>query len=34
VGPVKVVAKKIGIAEIKDEKDELIPTRIQFGWRV
>jgi len=34
VSPVHVVPKKTRITVIKNDKDELIPTRIQSGWRV
>ena len=34
VSPVHVVPKKCGFTEIKNEKNELIPTRIVTGWRV
>jgi len=34
VSPVYVVLKKSGIAVVKNEKIELIPTRIQNSWRV
>jgi len=34
VSPVHVVPKKFGITVVKNEKDELIPTRIQNNWRV
>ena len=34
VSPVQVVSKNIGITMIRNDKNELIPTRVQFGWRV
>ena len=34
VSPVQVVPKKIGITIVKNQTDELVPTRIQNGWRV
>ena len=34
VRPVQVVPKKSGITVLKNDDDELIPTRIQTGWRV
>ena len=34
VSPVYVVPKKGGFAMIRNEKNELIPTRIVIGWRV
>ena len=34
VSPVHVVPKKGGFIVIRNEKDELIPTRIVTGWRV
>ena len=34
VSPVKVVPKKTGLTMIKNEKEELIPTRVQNSWRV
>jgi len=34
VSPVHVVPKKSGITMVKNEKNELIPTRIQNSWRV
>ena len=34
VSPVHVVPKKGGFTIIKNEKDELIPTRTMIGWRV
>ena len=32
--PVQVVPKKTGITIVKNYNDELVPTRIQNGWRV
>ncbi|XP_038979057.1 uncharacterized protein LOC120109375 [Phoenix dactylifera] len=34
VSPVQVVPKKTGITVVKNQNDELVPTRIQNGWRV
>ena len=34
VSPVQVVPKKTGLTVIKNERDELIPTRVQNNWRV
>jgi len=34
VSPIQVVHKKTGIAVIRNDKNELIPTRVQSGWRV
>ena len=34
VSPVQVVPKKIGITIVKNQNDELVPTRIQNGWQV
>ena len=34
VSPVHVVPKKSGITVVKNDNDELIPTRVQTGWRV
>jgi len=34
VSPVQVVPKKAGLTVIKNERDELIPTRVQNNWRV
>jgi len=34
VSPVQVVLKKTGLTVIKNEKEELIPTRVQNSWRV
>ena len=34
VSPVQVVPKKTGITIVKNQNDELVPTRIQNGWRV
>ena len=34
VSPVQVVPKKTGLTVIKNEKNELIPTRVQNSWRV
>ena len=34
VSPVQVVPKKSGVTVIKNDENELVPTRIQTGWRV
>ncbi|CAN6685965.1 unnamed protein product [Malus baccata var. baccata] len=34
VSPVQVVPKKSGVTMVKNEDNELVPTRIQTGWRV
>ena len=34
VSPVHVVPKKTVVTVIKNQHDELVPTRIQNGWRV
>jgi hypothetical protein len=34
VSPVQVVPKKGGMTVIKNEKNELIPTRTVTGWRM
>ena len=34
VSPVQVVPKKSGITVVKNEDDQLVPTRVQTGWRV
>ena len=34
VSPVHVVPKKCGFIVIRNERNELIPTRIVIGWRV
>ncbi|RDY07565.1 Retrovirus-related Pol polyprotein from transposon 17.6, partial [Mucuna pruriens] len=34
VSPVKVVPKKSGMTVMKNQKDELVPTRIQNSWRL
>ena len=34
VSPVQVVPKKTGITVIRNDKNELVPTRVQYGWRV
>ena len=34
VSPVQVVSKKSGMIVIKNEKNELIPTRTITGWRM
>ena len=34
VSPVQVVPKKGGMTVVKNEKNELIPTRTVTGWRI
>ncbi|CAN6543853.1 unnamed protein product [Malus baccata var. baccata] len=34
VSPVQVVPKKLGVTVVKNAEEELVPTRIQTGWRV
>ncbi|CAN6576747.1 unnamed protein product [Malus baccata var. baccata] len=34
VSPVQVVHEKFGVIVVKNEDNELVPTRIQSGWRV
>jgi len=34
VSPIQVVPNKSGITVIKNERNELIPTRVQNNWRV
>ncbi|XP_045797211.1 uncharacterized protein LOC123891391 [Trifolium pratense] len=34
VSPVQVVPKKSGLTVVKNEKNELVPTRVQNSWRV
>ncbi|CAN6583772.1 unnamed protein product [Malus baccata var. baccata] len=34
VSPIQVVPKKSGVTVVKNTEDELVPTRIQTGWRV
>ena len=34
VSPIQVVPKKIGRTVVKNQNDELVPTRVQDGWRV
>ncbi|GAU43740.1 hypothetical protein TSUD_365890 [Trifolium subterraneum] len=34
VSPVQVVLKKSGLTVVKNEKNELVPTRVQNSWRV
>ncbi|CAN6707379.1 unnamed protein product [Malus baccata var. baccata] len=34
VSPVQVVPKKSGVTVVKNAEDELVPNRIQTGWRV
>ncbi|KAM2163257.1 hypothetical protein ACFX1Q_040963 [Malus domestica] len=34
VSPVQVVPKKFGVTVVKNDENELVPTRIQTGWRV
>ena len=34
ISPIQVVPKKSGITVVKNEEDELVPTRVVTGWRV
>ena len=34
VSPVQAVPKKLGVIVVKNQENELVPTRIQTGWRV
>ena len=34
VSPIQVVPKKSGITVVRNDKDELVPTQVQTGWRV
>ena len=34
VSPVQVVSKKSVVTIVKNNKNELVPTRVQTGWRV
>ena len=34
VSPTQVVPKKTGVTVVKNQNGELVPTRIQNGWRV
>ncbi|CAN6725540.1 unnamed protein product [Malus baccata var. baccata] len=34
VSPIQVIHKKSGVTVVKNEDNELVPTRIQTGWRV
>jgi hypothetical protein len=34
VSPIHVVHKQVGLTIVKNKNDELVPTRIQSGWRV
>jgi len=34
VSPVQVVPKKIDITVIRNDKNVLVPTRVQSGWQV
>ena len=34
VSPIQIVPKKFGITVVKNEKGELIPTRITSSWRM
>jgi hypothetical protein len=34
VSPIHVVPKRAGLTEVKNKDDELVPTRVQSGWRV
>ncbi|XP_058217314.1 uncharacterized protein LOC131328383 [Rhododendron vialii] len=34
VSPIQVVPKKSGVTVVRNEENELVPTRVQTGWRV
>ena len=34
MSPIQVVPKKSGVSVVKNDKNELVPTRVQTGWRV
>jgi hypothetical protein len=34
VGPIHVVPKQAGLTVVKNKDDELVPTRVQSGWKV
>jgi hypothetical protein len=34
VSPIDVVPKRVGLTVVKNKNDELVQTRIQYGWRV
>ena len=34
VSPTHVVPKKSGVTVVENENNEIIPTRVTFGWRV
>ena len=34
VSPIQVVPKKSGVTVVKNNENELVPTRVQTGWRV
>ena len=34
VSPIQVIPKKSGVTVVKNADNELVPTRIQTGWRV
>ena len=34
VSPIHVVPKRVGLTVVKNKDNELMPTRIQSGWRV
>jgi len=34
VSPVQVVPKKFGMTVVKNQNNELVPTRVQNNWRV
>ena len=34
VSPIHVVPKRAGLTVVKNKDDELVPTRVQLGWRV
>jgi hypothetical protein len=34
VSPIHVVPKRVGLTIVKNKDDELVPTRVQSGWKV
>ena len=34
VSPIQVVPKKFGVTVVTNENNELVPTRVQTGWRM
>ena len=34
VSPIHVIPKRVGLTVMKNKDDELVPTRVQSGWRV